>query len=92
MLTTFRQIMQTDGVRALFRGNLISILKIVPESAVFWGGYEFLRYQLALRRAIPPKDLNQLENFFAGSLAGGLGMIAVPLCYALSYAVGCPLP
>nr|XP_012314125.1 calcium-binding mitochondrial carrier protein SCaMC-3-like [Aotus nancymaae] len=54
------------GVRSLWRGNGINVLKIAPESAIKFMAYE------QIKRAIlgQQETLHVQERFVAGSLAG----------------------
>ncbi|GLE01089.1 hypothetical protein PINS_up009902 [Pythium insidiosum] len=86
-----RDIYVQDGFRALFRGNLLNILRVVPYAGVQHSSFDFFRRQFHAYnyKHIDPshnqsgRDPNKLSNMqlvTAGSLAGGLSLtIAYPL-------------
>lgn len=64
----FKNMLIEGGIRSMWRGNGINVLKIAPESAL-----KFMAYEQAKRliRGSRTKDLSIFERFMAGSLAGG---------------------
>ncbi|XP_059863547.1 mitochondrial adenyl nucleotide antiporter SLC25A23 isoform X2 [Delphinus delphis] len=66
ILGGLRSMIQEGGVRSLWRGNGINVLKIAPESAIKFMAYE------QIKRAIwgQQETLHVQERFVAGSLAG----------------------
>ncbi|XP_055965523.1 mitochondrial adenyl nucleotide antiporter SLC25A23 isoform X1 [Sorex fumeus] len=66
ILGGLRSMIQEGGVRSLWRGNGINVLKIAPESAIRFMAYE------QIKRAIrgQQETLRVQERFVAGSLAG----------------------
>ncbi|XP_036751634.2 mitochondrial adenyl nucleotide antiporter SLC25A23 isoform X1 [Manis pentadactyla] len=66
ILGGLRSMIREGGVRALWRGNGINVLKIAPESAIKFMAYE------QIKRAIrgQQETLHVQERFVAGSLAG----------------------
>ncbi|CAH0521972.1 unnamed protein product [Peronospora belbahrii] len=77
-----------DGFHALFRGNMLNILRVVPYAGLQHAGFDFFRhrfhaynYQNAEKDGIDevPK-LSNLQLVTAGSLAGGISLVlAYPL-------------
>ena len=57
---------QERGLRSLWRGNRINVLKIVPESAIKFMAYEQIKQTIQEQQ----KTLYVQEHFVAGSLAG----------------------
>ncbi|XP_076977062.1 mitochondrial adenyl nucleotide antiporter SLC25A23 isoform X1 [Tamandua tetradactyla] len=66
VLGGLRSMIREGGVRSLWRGNGINVLKIAPESAIKFMAYE------QIKRAIRGQQemLHVQERFVAGSLAG----------------------
>ncbi|XP_036874057.1 mitochondrial adenyl nucleotide antiporter SLC25A23 isoform X2 [Manis javanica] len=66
ILGGLRSMIREGGMRALWRGNGINVLKIAPESAIKFMAYE------QIKRAIrgQQETLHVQERFVAGSLAG----------------------
>lgn len=66
--------LQEGGMRSLWRGNGINVLKIAPESAI-----KFMAYEQAKRfiRGSRPNELTMGERFLAGSVAGGMSQTII---------------
>ncbi|KUF91935.1 hypothetical protein AM588_10004466 [Phytophthora nicotianae] len=83
-----RNIYVQDGFHALFRGNMLNILRVIPYAGLQHSGFDFFRnkfhaynYRKAEREGSDemPK-LSNLQLVTAGSLAGGLSLVvAYPL-------------
>ncbi|XP_052893155.1 calcium-binding mitochondrial carrier protein SCaMC-2 isoform X3 [Anopheles moucheti] len=66
--------LKEGGVRSLWRGNFINVLKIAPESAIKFAAYE------QVKRLIRGNDKRQMtiyERFVAGACAGGVSQTAI---------------
>ncbi|XP_055611106.1 calcium-binding mitochondrial carrier protein SCaMC-2 isoform X2 [Uranotaenia lowii] len=66
--------LKEGGVRSLWRGNFINVLKIAPESAIKFAAYEHIK------RFIRGNDKRQMtiyERFVAGACAGGVSQSAI---------------
>lgn len=83
-----KSIYVTDGFHALFRGNMLNILRVIPYAGLQHSGFDFFRHQFHsynFRKAERDglKDMPKLSNLqlvTAGSLAGGLSLVvAYPL-------------
>lgn len=64
----FRHMLKEGGVKSLWRGNGINVLKIAPESAL-----KFMAYEQIKRLFVNASDKNEigpLERFMSGSMAG----------------------
>ncbi|XP_046894891.1 calcium-binding mitochondrial carrier protein SCaMC-3b [Hypomesus transpacificus] len=66
--TGLKGMVQEGGVRALWRGNGINVLKIAPESAIKFMAYEQIKW--FIRGSKEGASLRVQERFLAGSLAG----------------------
>ena len=66
--------LREGGVRGLWRGNGINIIKIAPENAVKFAAYDFFKRWI---RDQSDRDLTIRERFCAGSLAGGVSQTVI---------------
>lgn len=70
----FKYMLKEGGIRSLWRGNGINVLKIGPETALKFAAYE------QIKRFIKGTDTRELgidERFIAGSAAGGISQSAI---------------
>ena len=77
MLNTMKYMLNEGGVRGLWRGNGINILKIAPESALKFGAYEEMK---KLIKGDSKRNLGLHERLVAG---GGAGASAQTVIYPL---------
>jgi len=70
----FSYMLREGGVRGLWRGNGINVIKIAPESAVKFAAYDMFK---RLIRGNADRDLMISERFLAGSLAGGVSQTVI---------------
>ncbi|KAG2936484.1 hypothetical protein PC117_g12075 [Phytophthora cactorum] len=83
-----RNIYVHDGFHALFRGNMLNILRVIPYAGLQHSGFDYFRHKFHAYNfrkadregsAEMPK-LSNLQLVTAGSLAGGLSLVvAYPL-------------
>ena len=73
-MDAFSYMLREGGVRGLWRGNGINIIKIAPESAVKFAAYDYFKRH---RRRQYDRDLLLYERFCAGSLAGGVSQTVI---------------
>ncbi|CAI5742568.1 unnamed protein product [Peronospora destructor] len=77
-----------DGFHALFRGNMLNILRVIPYAGLQHSGFDFFRHKFHAynyrnagregRNEVP--KLSNLQLVTAGSLAGGVSLVlAYPL-------------
>ena len=76
---TLRQMLATEGLRGLYKGNGTSVLKIMPEVAVKMYSYELVKPAVSAQPELP----TAFERFLAG---GAAGMISQTLIYPLDLA------
>ena len=74
MLNTIKLLLNEGGVRGLWRGNGINVVKIAPESAIKFGAYDILK---RLVRGNADRELQVYERFICGSLAGGISQTVI---------------
>ncbi|XP_028311372.1 calcium-binding mitochondrial carrier protein SCaMC-3-like isoform X3 [Gouania willdenowi] len=70
-----RGMVQEGGVRSLWRGNGINVLKIAPESAIKFMAYEQIKW--LIRGSKEGGSLRVQERFIAGSLAGAIAQTLI---------------
>ncbi|KAI1900672.1 hypothetical protein AGOR_G00052320 [Albula goreensis] len=69
----FAQMIREGGMRSLWRGNGINVIKIAPESAIKFMAYEQIKRLIGSQ----PETLGILERFVAGSLAGVIAQSSI---------------
>lgn len=74
IIDAFCNMLREGGVRGLWRGNGMNVLKIAPESAVKFAAYDFFKRRI---RGDADRDLLMSERFLAGSLAGGVSQTVI---------------
>ncbi|XP_075160802.1 short Calcium-binding Mitochondrial Carrier isoform X1 [Haematobia irritans] len=71
---SLRYMLREGGLRSMWRGNGINVLKIAPESALKFAAYE------KIKRLIRGDDKRQMtigERFLAGAAAGGISQTVI---------------
>ncbi|MBN3282169.1 SCM2B protein, partial [Polyodon spathula] len=69
----FTQMIHEGGVRSLWRGNGINVVKIAPETAIKFMAYEQIKRLIGTDQ----ETLGILERFVAGSLAGAIAQSSI---------------
>lgn len=74
IVTGFQYMLKEGGVRSLWRGNGINVIKIAPESAIKFMAYEQIKrvFKSGINR-----ELGISERFAAGSMAGAISQTAI---------------
>ncbi|XP_037328985.1 mitochondrial adenyl nucleotide antiporter SLC25A24 [Pungitius pungitius] len=75
VLSSFRYMLKEGGLRSLWRGNGINVLKIAPETAIKFTAYEKIKNMM--RSHNETRNLRVHERFVAGSLAGATAQTAI---------------
>lgn len=71
---SLRYMLQEGGVKSLWRGNGINVLKIAPESAIKFAAYEKVK---RLIRGSEKRQMTIYERFLAGACAGGVSQTII---------------
>ena len=74
IVETFRYMLQEGGVKGLWRGNGINVLKIAPESALKFGAYDEMK---KIIKGDEQRDLEIHERLMAGSFAGAFSQTVI---------------
>lgn len=75
--------LREGGIRSLWRGNGINVLKIGPETALKFMAYE--QVKRAIKADDEARELELYERFCAGSMAGGISQSAIYPLEVCSY-------
>ncbi|KAK3706955.1 hypothetical protein LTR37_012454 [Vermiconidia calcicola] len=76
-----KELWAAGGMRSLFAGNGLNVIKVMPESAVKFGSYEASKRAIArLEGHDDPKHIAHASQFAAGGIAG---MISQAVVYPL---------
>ncbi|XP_071359910.1 mitochondrial adenyl nucleotide antiporter SLC25A23-like isoform X2 [Trachinotus anak] len=75
VLSSFQSMVKEGGLRSLWRGNGINVLKIAPETAIKFTAYEQIKS--VMRGRNEKRNLRIYERFVAGCLAGAIAQTAI---------------
>jgi len=65
-----RDLWSAGGIRSLFAGNGLNVVKVMPESAIKFGAYEAAKRSFASLEGTDPKHLHATAQFLAGGIGG----------------------
>lgn len=74
LVDTFRYMVKEGGVKGLWRGNGINVIKIAPESAMKFYAYDEMKKHI---KGSDNRDLYIYERLMAGSFAGALSQTVI---------------
>lgn len=72
-----KDLWRAGGLRSLFAGNGLNVLKVMPESAIKFGAYEAAKKALAKIDGSDPKHLHATNQFLAGGFGGAVAQCVV---------------
>lgn len=72
-----RDLWKAGGMRSLFAGNGLNVVKVMPESAIKFGAYEAAKKMLAEFEGSDPKHLHPTSQFLAGGAGGAVAQCVV---------------
>ncbi|KAL8562915.1 hypothetical protein ACOMHN_004607 [Nucella lapillus] len=71
--TGFKQMLDEGGVKSLWRGNFMNVIKIAPESALKFMAYE----QIKAKVKGDAKEVTMYQRLFSGSAAGAIAQTTI---------------
>lgn len=78
LIDATKELWKAGGVRSLFAGNGLNVVKVMPESAIKFGAYEASKRALAqLEGHNDPKNLHPASQFLAGGVGGVVSQCVV---------------
>lgn len=77
LVSCFKYFLKEGGIRSLWRGNGINVLKIAPESAIKFAAYEQAKRMVMQFGGSKERELTIFERFVAGSFAGGISQSTI---------------
>ncbi|MCJ1311961.1 hypothetical protein MMC25_005635 [Agyrium rufum] len=85
-----RAIWRMGGIRSLFAGNGLNVVKVMPESAIKFGSYEASKRTMArLEGHDDPKNLHPTSQFIAGGLGGIISQFCIYPLDTLKFRMQC---
>ncbi|KAF2771561.1 mitochondrial carrier [Teratosphaeria nubilosa] len=85
-----QELWAVGGIRSMFAGNGLNILKVMPESAVKFGSYEASKRTVArLEGHHDPKAIAPSSQFVAGGIAGMISQAVVYPLDTLKFRMQC---
>ncbi|KAL8673028.1 MAG: hypothetical protein Q9168_002551 [Polycauliona sp. 1 TL-2023] len=90
LLDASRTLWRMGGMRSLFAGNGLNVVKVMPESAIKFGSYEASKRLLArLEGHDDPKALHPWTQFLAAGLGGMISQFAIYPLDTLKFRMQC---
>ncbi|KAL1303431.1 hypothetical protein AAFC00_006820 [Neodothiora populina] len=90
MVRAMKQLWAAGGLRSLFAGNGINVIKVMPESAVKFGSYEAAKKVVArFEGHSDTKKIAPYSQFIAGGLAGMFSQAVVYPLDTLKFRMQC---
>ncbi|KAF2706756.1 calcium dependent mitochondrial carrier protein-like protein [Pleomassaria siparia CBS 279.74] len=84
------ELWQAGGIRSLYAGNGLNVIKVMPESAIKFGSYEAAKRLFAkLEGHNDPAHIHSWSKFVAGGLAGMVSQFAVYPVDTLKFRMQC---
>ncbi|KAK1050194.1 hypothetical protein LTS16_003178 [Friedmanniomyces endolithicus] len=85
-----QELWAAGGIKSLFAGNGINVVKVMPESAVKFGSYEACKRAVAhMEGHNDPRHISQPSQFVAGGLAGMMAQAVVYPLDTLKFRMQC---
>ncbi|TAQ85558.1 hypothetical protein B7494_g6103 [Chlorociboria aeruginascens] len=90
LLNATKELWKAGGIRSLFAGNGLNVLKVMPESAIRFGSFEATKRALAqLEGHGDSQRLNPYSNFAAGGVGGMIAQLSVYPIDTLKFRMQC---
>ncbi|KAL5120211.1 hypothetical protein ACEQ8H_001768 [Pleosporales sp. CAS-2024a] len=90
LATAMKELWQAGGMRSLYAGNGLNVVKVMPESAIKFGSYEAAKRIFAkIEGHNDPSIIHSWSKFVAGGLAGTVSQFAVYPIDTLKFRMQC---
>ncbi|KAG9228403.1 calcium dependent mitochondrial carrier protein-like protein [Amylocarpus encephaloides] len=90
LVNATRELWKAGGIRSLFAGNGLNVVKVMPESAIKFGSYEAAKRALAqLEGHGNPQNINPYSKFVAGGVGGLVSQLFVYPIDTLKFRMQC---
>ncbi|OBT40652.1 hypothetical protein VE00_08359 [Pseudogymnoascus sp. WSF 3629] len=90
LIDATKELWRAGGVRSLFAGNGLNVVKVMPESAIKFGSYEGAKRALASFEGHgDPQNINGVSKFIAGGLGGMVSQLCVYPLDTLKFRMQC---
>jgi solute carrier family 25 (mitochondrial phosphate transporter), member 23/24/25/41 len=77
LINACKELWRAGGIRSLFAGNGLNVVKVMPESAIKFGAYESAKRVLAQIEGDDPRHLHPTAQFLAGGFGGVVSQCVV---------------
>jgi solute carrier family 25 (mitochondrial phosphate transporter), member 23/24/25/41 len=75
LVNALKDLWAAGGIRSLFAGNGLNVLKVMPESAIKFGAYEASKRAFAKFEGGDPNHLHPTAQFLAGGIRGAVAQV-----------------
>ncbi|CZT02630.1 related to peroxisomal Ca-dependent solute carrier protein [Rhynchosporium graminicola] len=90
LIDATKELWKAGGMRSLFAGNGLNVVKVMPESAIKFGSYEFAKRVMAhMEGHNDPQNINGYSKFFAGGMGGMVSQLFVYPLDTLKFRMQC---
>ncbi|KAI9703807.1 MAG: hypothetical protein M1836_007577 [Candelina mexicana] len=90
LIEATKELWKAGGIRSLFAGNGLNVLKVMPESAIKFGSYEGSKRALAkLEGHNDPQQIHPWSKFLAGGIGGIISQFFVYPVDTLKFRMQC---
>ncbi|KAF2745173.1 calcium dependent mitochondrial carrier protein-like protein [Sporormia fimetaria CBS 119925] len=90
LATAMKELWKAGGMRSLYAGNGLNVIKIMPESAIKFGSYEAAKRTFAkVEGHNDPDSIHSLSKFVAGGIGGMVSQFAVYPIDTLKFRMQC---
>lgn len=69
--------LQNGGIRSMWRGNAVNVMKISSDSAIKFTLYEKVKHYIRIERNTTQQEMSIGERFIAGAIAGTISQTTV---------------
>ncbi|ETN42151.1 uncharacterized protein HMPREF1541_04092 [Cyphellophora europaea CBS 101466] len=89
LIDACKDLWAAGGIRSLFAGNGLNVIKVMPESAIKFGAYEAAKRAFARLDGSDPKHLHPTAQFMAGGIGGVVSQCIVYPLDTLKFRMQC---